>query len=150
MPEVQALPDGTQTIHIMGVGGTAMAALAGMLVDAGYTVTGSDGNKVYPPMSDYLASLGIEPMEGFHSKNLDHDPDLVIIGNVVRATYEEAQAVEQRGLPFMSFPSLLGARFLNGKRNIVVAGTHGKTTTTSIAAWLLEAAGRKPGFLVGG
>ena len=150
MPEVQALPDGTQTIHIMGVGGTAMAALAGMLVDAGYTVTGSDGNKVYPPMSDYLTSLGIEPMEGFHASNLDHNPDLVIIGNVVRATYEEAEAVQQRDLPYMSFPSLLGARFLEGKRNIVVAGTHGKTTTTSIAAWLLEAAGQKPGFLVGG
>jgi UDP-N-acetylmuramate: L-alanyl-gamma-D-glutamyl-meso-diaminopimelate ligase len=150
MPEVQGLPKDTQTIHIMGVGGTAMAALAGMLVDAGYTVTGSDGNKVYPPMSDYLASLGIEPMEGFHAHNLDHNPDLVVVGNVVRSSYAEAEAVRERDLPYMSFPSLLGARFLEGKRSIVVAGTHGKTTTTSIAAWLLEAAERKPGFLVGG
>jgi len=150
MPEVQGLPDGTQTIHIMGVGGTAMAALAGMLVDAGYTVTGSDGNKVYPPMSDYLETLGISPMEGFNAENLSHNPDLVIVGNVVRSSYEEAQAVVERDLPFMSFPSLLGARFLEGKRSIVVAGTHGKTTTTSIATWLLEAAGRQPGFLVGG
>jgi UDP-N-acetylmuramate: L-alanyl-gamma-D-glutamyl-meso-diaminopimelate ligase len=150
MPEVSALPDETKTIHIMGVGGTAMAALAGMLVDAGYTVTGSDGNKVYPPMSDYLASIGIEPMEGFAQSNLDHNPDLVVVGNVVRSSYEEAVAVRDRDLPFMSFPALLGARFLSGKRSIVVAGTHGKTTTTSIAAWLLEAAEKKPGFLVGG
>ncbi len=150
MPEVQGLPEGTQTIHIMGVGGTAMAALAGMLVDAGYTVTGSDGNKVYPPMSDYLASLNIEPMEGFNERNLDHNPDLVVIGNVVRSTYEEAETVVKRDLPFMSFPSLLGARFLSGKRNIVIAGTHGKTTTTSIATWLLEVANKGPGFLVGG
>jgi len=150
MPAVDALPDGTKTIHIMGVGGTAMAALAGMLVDAGYRVTGSDGNKVYPPMSDYLTSLGIEPMVGFKAANLDHDPDLVVIGNVVRASYEEAVAVLDRNLAYMSFPALLGARFLDGKRSIVVAGTHGKTTTTSIAAWLLEAAGKTPGFLVGG
>jgi len=150
MPEVQGLPEGTKTIHIMGVGGTAMAALAGMLVDAGYAVTGSDGNKVYPPMSDYLSSLGITPMEGFKASNLDHNPDLVVIGNVVRSTYEEAEAVISRHLPFMSFPALLGARFLSGKRNIVVAGTHGKTTTTSIATWLLEVAQQKPGFLVGG
>ena len=150
MPEVDALPAETQTIHIMGVGGTAMAALAGILVDAGYTVTGSDGNKVYPPMSDYLASIGIEPMEGFSAENLNHDPDLVVVGNVVRASYDEAQELRERDLPYMSFPALLGARFLEGRRSIVVAGTHGKTTTTSIAAWLLEAAGKKPGFLVGG
>ena len=150
MPEVQGLPAGTQTIHIMGVGGTAMAALAGMLVDAGYTVTGSDGNKVYPPMSDYLSTLGITPMEGFRADNLNHNPDLVIVGNVVRASYEEAETLVERDLPYMSFPSLLGARFLADKRNIVVAGTHGKTTTTAIAAWLLEAAGTQPGFLVGG
>jgi UDP-N-acetylmuramate: L-alanyl-gamma-D-glutamyl-meso-diaminopimelate ligase len=150
MPEVQRLPDGTQTIHIMGIGGTAMAALAGMLVDAGYNVTGSDGNKVYPPMSDYLSNLGIDPMEGFKASNLAHNPDLVVVGNVVRSTYEEAEAVVEKDLPFMSFPSLLGALFLEKTRNIVMAGTHGKTTTTSIASWLLEAAGKDPGFLVGG
>ena len=150
MPLVESLPAETETIHIMGVGGTAMAALAGMLVDAGYTVSGSDGNKVYPPMSDYLASIGVNPMEGFHAANLDHDPDLVVVGNVVRATYDEAIALQQRDLPYISFPALLGARFIAGQRSIVVAGTHGKTTTTSIAAWLLESSGNKPGFLVGG
>ncbi len=150
MPEMDALPEETKTIHIMGVGGTAMAALAGILVDAGYEVTGSDGNKVYPPMSDYLESIGIEPMEGFSADNLNHDPDLVVVGNVVRASYDEARALRERDLPYMSFPALLGARFLEGRRSIVVAGTHGKTTTTSIASWLLEAAGKQPGFLVGG
>ncbi len=150
MPEVQTLPDGVQKIHIMGIGGTAMAALAGMLVDAGHTVTGSDGNKVYPPMSDYLARIGVVPMEGYRAENLEHRPDLVIVGNVVRAVYPEAEALLSSDLPFMSFPSLLGARFISDKRCIVVAGTHGKTTTSAIGAWLLEAAGKAPGFLVGG
>ena len=150
MPAVHVLPENTKTVHIMGVGGTAMAALAGMLVDSGYTVTGSDGNTVYPPMSDVLARLGIQPAVGFHAANLDHNPDLVVVGNVVRSTYEEAEAVIARDLPYTSFPALLGARFLDGKRNIVVAGTHGKTTTTAIGAWLLDAAERRPGFLVGG
>jgi hypothetical protein len=134
----------------MGIGGTAMAALAGMLADGGHTVTGSDGNKVYPPMSDYLARLGITVMEGFKAENLDHKPDLVVVGNVVRASYPEAQALLASDLPYLSFPGLLGARFLADRRSIVVAGTHGKTTTTALTAWLLEAAGRNPGFLVGG
>lgn len=150
MPLTTELPEKTDNIHIMGIGGTAMAALAGMLVDAGHRVTGSDGNVIYPPMSDYLAKLHIEPMVGFHKGNIAHKPDLVVVGNVVRAIYEEAQAVQASDIPYMSFPALLGARFLANTRNIVVAGTHGKTTTTSIIAWLLEAAGRHPGFLVGG
>ncbi len=150
MPLVTELPFPLQNIHIMGIGGTAMAALAGMLVDAGYTVTGSDGGKVYPPMSDVLARLGITPMEGFNAGNLDHKPDLVVVGNVVRASYDEAQRLVGSDIPYTSFPSLLGARFLAGKRNIVISGTHGKTTSTTIASWLLQSAGREPGFLVGG
>lgn len=150
MPLVDSLPSPCDTIHIMGIGGTAMGALAGMLVDAGHTVTGSDGGVVYPPMSDYLASLGVEPMVGFSAENLDHQPDLVVVGNVVRRDYDEARALLASSLPYTSFPSMLGARFLSNTRNIVVAGTHGKTTTTSITAWLLEAAGRGPGFLIGG
>lgn len=150
MPLVDSLPEDLETIHIMGIGGTAMGALAGMLVDAGHTVTGSDGGVVYPPMSDYLAGLGINPMVGFEAQNLDHRPDLVVVGNVVRRDYEEARALLASSLPYTSFPSLLGARFLEGSRNIVVSGTHGKTTTTSITAWLLDAAKRDPGFLVGG
>ena len=152
MPEVRELPENTNHIHIMGVGGTAMAALAGLLVAKGYRVTGSDGNVVYPPMSDVLANIGIEPMVGYNRENLTNErPDLVIVGNVVRPVYPEAvYLVEESDIPYMSFPALLGAEFLNQTHNIVVAGTHGKTTTTSLGAWLLEAAEKSPGFLIGG
>ncbi len=143
------VPATVRSVHIMGIGGTAMAALAGMLKDAGYVVTGSDTG-VYPPMSDYLASLGIEVMVGYEAKNLDHRPDLVVVGNVIRAEYAEAQALLASDLTYCSFPQLLGARFLGERRSIVVAGTHGKTTTTALTAHLLDAAGRDPGFLVGG
>ncbi|MDP2313749.1 MAG: UDP-N-acetylmuramate:L-alanyl-gamma-D-glutamyl-meso-diaminopimelate ligase [Pseudomonadota bacterium] len=143
------LPAPLHRVHVMGIGGTAMAALAGMLVDAGYQVTGSDTG-VYPPMSDYLASLGIEVMLGYKAQNLAHKPDLVVVGNVIRADYEEAQALLASDLLYCSFPQLLGALFLKDRRSIVVAGTHGKTTTTALIAWLLEAAGKSPGFLVGG
>ncbi len=149
MPHVDQLPDPLRRIHIMGIAGTAMASLAGMLLDAGYEVTGSD-KAVYPPMSTYLEGLGIEVMEGFEASNLDHDPDLVVVGNVVRAVYEEARALLERDLPYVSFPELLGHLFLADGHNIVVAGTHGKTTTTSITAWLLERGGLEPGFLIGG
>jgi UDP-N-acetylmuramate: L-alanyl-gamma-D-glutamyl-meso-diaminopimelate ligase len=143
------LPSPLRTIHIMGICGTAMGSLAAMLVDAGYEVTGSDAG-VYPPMSDVLAGLGIEVMEGFEATNLDHRPDLVVVGNVVRAVYPEAQALLESDLLYCSFPQLLGAMFLEDTRSLVLAGTHGKTTTTAIATWLLEAAGRSPGYLVGG
>jgi UDP-N-acetylmuramate: L-alanyl-gamma-D-glutamyl-meso-diaminopimelate ligase len=133
----------------MGIAGTAMAALAGMLKDSGYIVTGSD-QKVYPPMSDYLASLQIRVLEGYKASNLDHRPDLVVVGNVIRAVYDEAQALLASDRPYMSFPELLGARFLADQHSIVVAGTHGKTTTTAVVAWLLESAGMEPGFLIGG
>jgi UDP-N-acetylmuramate: L-alanyl-gamma-D-glutamyl-meso-diaminopimelate ligase len=143
------LPETLRRIHIMGVGGTAMAALAGMLVDAGYEVTGSD-TAVYPPMSDYLAALGIAVKVGYKAENLAHRPDLVVVGNVIRADYEEAQALLASDLLYCSFPQLLGALFLKDRRSIVVSGTHGKTTTTALGAFLLHHAGRDPGFLVGG
>ena len=103
-------------------------------------------------MSDVLAKIGIQPMVGYNKGNLTQErPDLVIVGNVVRPTYEEAlYLVEESNIPYMSFPALLGAEFLNETHNIVVAGTHGKTSTTSIGAWLLESAGVSPGFLIGG
>ncbi|MCB9745328.1 MAG: UDP-N-acetylmuramate:L-alanyl-gamma-D-glutamyl-meso-diaminopimelate ligase [Alphaproteobacteria bacterium] len=145
----EGLPDPLRTIHIMGICGTAMGAIAGMLKDAGYEITGSDTG-VYPPMSDYLASLGIEIKEGFVAKNLDHGPDLVVVGNVIRAIYEEAVAVVERDLNYCSFPHILGELFLRDAHSIVVAGTHGKTTTTSIAAWLADVAGLEPGYLIGG
>ncbi len=149
MPHLIPPADQIRTVHIMGVAGTAMAALAGMLKDAGYAVTGSD-KAVYPPMSTYLESLGIQVMQGYVGSNLDHSPDLVIVGNVIRAIYEEAQVLLERDLPYCSFPEAFGALFLRDAHSIVIAGTHGKTTTTSLTAWLLEAAGKEPGFLVGG
>jgi UDP-N-acetylmuramate: L-alanyl-gamma-D-glutamyl-meso-diaminopimelate ligase len=143
------LPSPLNTVHIMGIAGTAMGALAGMLKDAGFAVTGSD-KAVYPPMSNYLDQLGIPVKQGFVAENIDHHPDLVVIGNVVRAVYEEAQAVLASDIPYCSFPQVLGHLFLKDAHSVVVAGTHGKTTTTSIAAWLLESAGMNPGFLIGG
>jgi UDP-N-acetylmuramate: L-alanyl-gamma-D-glutamyl-meso-diaminopimelate ligase len=133
----------------MGIAGTAMGALAGMLKDAGYEVTGSD-RAVYPPMSDYLDGLKIPVMEGFEASNLQHNPDLVIVGNVVRAVYDEAAALLASDLAYCSFPEAFASLFLKDAHSVVVAGTHGKTTTTSITAWLLEAAGLRPGFLIGG
>jgi UDP-N-acetylmuramate: L-alanyl-gamma-D-glutamyl-meso-diaminopimelate ligase len=133
----------------MGIAGTAMAALAGMLKDQGKHVTGSD-RAVYPQMSTYLERLDIPVMEGFVAQNLDSKPDLVVIGNVVRAIYDEAEAVIRRDLPYCSFPELFGAWFLEDAHSVVVAGTHGKTTTSSITAWLFDSAGLNPGFLIGG
>ncbi len=143
------LPASVRHIHIMGIGGTAMAALAGMLKDAGFVVSGSDTG-VYPPMSDYLQSLNIDVAIGYNAKNLDSRPDLVVVGNVIRQSYEEAQALLASDLLYCSFPQMLGASFLKDRKNLVVAGTHGKTTTTAVLAWLFSAAGRDPGFLIGG
>ncbi len=143
------LPADLRRIHILGICGTAMGALAGMLKDAGYDVAGSDTG-IYPPMSDYLASLGIPVMQGWNAENLDYGPDLVVIGNVMRAEYAEVQATLARDLPYCSFPHLLGELFLDRAQSVVIAGTHGKTTTTAITAHLLDAAGLEPGFLIGG
>lgn len=149
MPHVAALPESLKHIHIMGIAGTAMGALAGMLVDAGYQVTGSD-KAVYPPMSDYLAALGIQVKEGFVASNLEPRPDLVVVGNVVRAVYEEAEALLASDIPYMSFPEVLGHLFLADSHSVVIAGTHGKTTTTAVTAHLCDQAGLEPGFLIGG
>lgn len=149
MPHVVPDPKSIRTVHVMGIAGTAMAALAGMLADAGYKVTGSD-TAIYPPMSDYLAGLKIPVMKGYNASNLDHKPDLVVVGNVIRADYEEAKALMERDLPYCSFPEAFGSLFLRDAHSVVIAGTHGKTTTTAITAWLLQAAGLDPGFLIGG
>ncbi|MCP4809083.1 MAG: UDP-N-acetylmuramate:L-alanyl-gamma-D-glutamyl-meso-diaminopimelate ligase [Proteobacteria bacterium] len=145
----QGLPAELKSIHILGICGTAMGSIAGMLKDAGYAVTGSDTG-AYPPMSDYLASLGITIQLGYVASNLDHDPDLVVVGNVIRATYEEAVAVVERDMDYCSFPHVLGELFMKDATSIVCAGTHGKTTTSSITAWLADAAGLNPGYLIGG
>jgi UDP-N-acetylmuramate: L-alanyl-gamma-D-glutamyl-meso-diaminopimelate ligase len=133
----------------MGVCGTGMGSLAGMLKDSGYVVTGSDEN-VYPPMSDFLASCKIEIKNGYNAENLAPRPDLVVVGNTIRKTNPEAQALAELGIPYVSFPQALGSYFLADKTSLVVTGTHGKTTTSSLLATLLHKTGNTPGFMVGG
>jgi UDP-N-acetylmuramate: L-alanyl-gamma-D-glutamyl-meso-diaminopimelate ligase len=147
MSERQTEP--TMHIHLLGICGTGMAALAGILKEQGHHVTGSDEH-VYPPMSTLLEGLGIPIQNGYSPANLDPTPDLVVVGNVIRRENPEAQAVLGQNLPRLSLPEALN-RFLVGHReSIVVAGTHGKTTTTALIAWLLYALGLDPGFMVGG
>ncbi|MEW6056089.1 MAG: Mur ligase family protein, partial [Bdellovibrionota bacterium] len=137
-------------IHILGVAGTLMGAFAAYLKRAGIFVTGSDQN-IYPPMSDVLKSANVEVFSPFAPGNLDRaKPDLVIVGNVIRKVNPEMQAVLDRGIPYMSLPQALETMVLPEKHSIVVAGTHGKTTTTSILAWMLEQLGESPSFFVGG
>jgi UDP-N-acetylmuramate: L-alanyl-gamma-D-glutamyl-meso-diaminopimelate ligase len=137
-------------IHLIGVAGTGMGSFAGMLKAAGYEVTGSDEN-VYPPMSTQLEKWGIGVMRGYRAENLDlAKPDLVVVGNVVRAVNPEATAMRERGLPHVSFPQALGDLFIGPRHGVVVVGTHGKTTTTAMMGHLLWKAGRDPSFLVGG
>jgi UDP-N-acetylmuramate: L-alanyl-gamma-D-glutamyl-meso-diaminopimelate ligase len=137
-------------IHVIAVAGTGMGSFAGLLKQAGYEVSGSDEN-VYPPMSEKLPDWGIRVMPGFSPGNLDAArPDLVIVGNVVRKVNPEATAMRERGLRQASFPAALGKLFLEARRPVVVAGTHGKTTTTALLAHVLASAGRDPSFLVGG
>lgn len=143
-------PGSITRIHLVGVAGTGMGSFAGMLKAAGYEVTGSD-EKVYPPMSDMLAAWGVEVMTPYSPANLDvARPDLVIIGNVIRRVNPEATAVRERGIPQMSFPAAFGSLVLEGKHSVVVAGTHGKTTTSALMSHVLVSAGTDPTFLVGG
>ena len=133
----------------MGICGTGMGSLAGMLKESGYAVTGSDEN-IYPPMSDFLAACNIEIKNGYRAENLAPQPDLVVVGNTIRKTNPEALALAELGIPYVSFPQVLGHYFLADKISLVVTGTHGKTTTSSLLATLLHKAGQTPGFMVGG
>lgn len=143
-------PGSFARIHLVGVAGTGMGSFAGMLKTAGYEVTGSD-ESVYPPMSDMLTAWGVEVMTPYSPANLDAArPDLVIIGNVIRRVNVEATAVRERGIPQMSFPAAFGSLVLEGKHSVVVAGTHGKTTTSALLSHVLVVAGTGPTFLVGG
>ncbi|MFY9911657.1 MAG: UDP-N-acetylmuramate:L-alanyl-gamma-D-glutamyl-meso-diaminopimelate ligase [Candidatus Sulfotelmatobacter sp.] len=136
-------------IHLIGICGTAMAALAGMLKQRGFPVTGSDA-AAYPPMSDFLAALGIPVAQPFDAKNLQPKPDLVVVGNAISRGNPELEEVLDRRIPFCSLPQLLHDEFLCGKEVLVVAGTHGKTTTTSMLSWIFHSAGMQPSFLIGG
>jgi UDP-N-acetylmuramate: L-alanyl-gamma-D-glutamyl-meso-diaminopimelate ligase len=136
-------------IHLIGICGTAMASLAGMLRQRGHCVTGSDA-AAYPPMSDFLASLGIPVAQSFAAANLDPQPDLVVIGNAISRGNVELEHVLDQRIPFCSMPQILHDEFLRGKEVLVVAGTHGKTTTTSMLSWMFHSAGLQPSFLIGG
>ncbi|HTW56775.1 MAG TPA: UDP-N-acetylmuramate:L-alanyl-gamma-D-glutamyl-meso-diaminopimelate ligase [Terriglobales bacterium] len=136
-------------IHLIGICGTAMASLAGMLKQRGFHVTGSDA-AAYPPMSDFLRELGIPVAQPFGAKNLDPRPDMVVIGNAMSRGNVELEYVLDQRIPFCSLPQLLHDEFLRGKEVLVVAGTHGKTTTTSMLAWIFHSAGLQPSFLIGG
>src|ERR1700746_2921938 len=141
-------------VHLIGICGTAMASLAGMLQLQGHRVTGSD-TAAYPPMSDLLASLGIPIREPYAEANLDPRPDLVVVGNAISRGNAELEYVLDQRIPFCSMASILHDEFLPGRESLVVAGTHGKTTTTSMLAWIYEVASRRepalaPSFLIGG
>ena len=136
-------------IHILGICGTFMAGIAMLAKDAGFEVSGSDQN-VYPPMSDELARAGITIHEGYDAAQLDSRPDLVVVGNVMKRGMEVVERLLDERWPYISGPQWLHDHYLAGKQVLAVAGTHGKTTTTSMLAWILECAGLKPSFLIGG
>jgi UDP-N-acetylmuramate: L-alanyl-gamma-D-glutamyl-meso-diaminopimelate ligase len=138
-----------KSVHFVGIGGTGMAAAAAAMQEKGFCVTGSDQN-VYPPMSTFLAEKKITVMNGYAETNLSHKPDLVVIGNAVSRGNPEAEFVLDQKLRYCSLPELLKEFFIRGKRSIVVAGTHGKTTTTSLLAWVFEHSGLNPSFFIGG
>ncbi|MFT4045541.1 MAG: UDP-N-acetylmuramate:L-alanyl-gamma-D-glutamyl-meso-diaminopimelate ligase [Solimonas sp.] len=136
-------------IHILGICGTFMAGIAAIAREAGHTVTGSDAN-AWPPMSTQLEALGITVLQGYEPAHLDPAPDVVVVGNVVTRGNAAMEHVLDQGLPYTSGPQWLAENVLRDRHVLAVAGTHGKTTTTSLLAWLLEHAGLEPGFLVGG
>jgi UDP-N-acetylmuramate: L-alanyl-gamma-D-glutamyl-meso-diaminopimelate ligase len=136
-------------IHLTAICGVGMASLAGLLKSRGYRITGSDQN-IYPPMSTYLAEIGIHVLAGYRAEHLVPRPDLVVIGNAVSRNNPEADAVLAQGIEYISFPQALGRFLIGPRQSLVVAGTHGKTTTSALAAWVLTSAGLAPGFFVGG
>src|SRR6059058_2262853 len=141
--------DAPKKFHFLGICGTAMGAVAVALKERGFKVTGSDEN-VYPPMSSFLEGKGIAIMEGYRAENIPAAVDVVVIGNAMTRGNPEVEAVLNRKLLYLSLPEVLRNFFLRGRHNLVVTGTHGKTTTTALFAWIMETAGRNPGYLIGG
>jgi len=139
----------TRHIHMIGICGTAMGAVAVLLKECGHHVTGSD-EKAYPPMSTVLRDRSISVMQGYRPENLDPPPDLVVIGNAMSRGNEEVEATLERKLHYVSLAETLKEFFIRGKESLVVTGTHGKTTASALLAWVLENAGRSPGFMIGG
>ncbi len=143
------IPKNVKTIHLIAVCGTGMGALACMLQELGFTVTGSD-HKVYPPMSNFLAQRGISLKEGFQAQNVAHGPDLVVVGNAVSKDNPEVVQMEKMGLPCCSMPQAVNHFAVGSQKVLMVTGTHGKTTTSALLAWLLYEAGHDPSFMIGG
>src|SRR6266481_1554016 len=141
--------DAPKKFHFLGICGTAMGAVAVALKERGFKVTGTDEN-VYPPMSSFLEGKRIAIMEGYRPENIPADADVVVIGNAMTRGNPEVEAVLNRKLLYLSLPDVLKNHFLRGRHNLVVTGTHGKTTTTALLAWIMDKAGRKPGYLIGG
>ncbi len=135
--------------HFLGICGTAMGAVAAALSERGFGVTGSD-ESIYPPMSTFLEERGIELKSGYKPENIPGDADIIVIGNAMKRGNPEVEAVLNRKLFYISLPEVLKNYFLRGRHNLVVTGTHGKTTTTALLAWIMETAGRNPGYLIGG
>src|SRR5438045_4986184 len=138
-----------RSVHFMGIGGTAMAAVAAAVQQKGLRVSGSDQN-VYPPMSTFLAERKIEVMAGYSEQNLGHKPDLVVVGNAISRGNSEVEALLERKMRYCSLPQVVQEFFIRGKRSLVVSGTHGKTTTTSLLTWVFEHNGLNPSYLIGG
>lgn len=143
------MPADVRHIHLIAICGTAMGALACMLKELGYQVTGSDQN-VYPPMSDFLAAKGIQIYSGYSAQHLTPSPDLVVVGNAVSKDNAEVQAMQKADLTYCSMPEAINKFAAASKKQVVVTGTHGKTTTSSFIAWMLHAAGMDPSYLIGG
>src|SRR2546427_3072425 len=138
-----------QKFHFIGICGTAMGSVGAAWQERGFKISGSD-ESVYPPMSIFLEEHEIKLHQGYRAENIPADADVVVIGNAMKRSNPEVEAVLNRKLFYLSLPEVLKNYFLRGKHNLVVTGTHGKTTTTSLLAWIMEKAGRKPGFLIGG
>src|SRR6058998_1851405 len=138
-----------RNFHFLGICGTAMASVAAAMQDRGFIVTGSD-EQIYPPMSSFLEERGIALNNGYRAENIPKDTDVVVVGNAIERGNPEVEAVLNRKLFYLSLPEVLKNYFLRGKHNLVVTGTHGKTTTTSLLTWIMEKAGRNPGYLIGG
>ena len=143
------IPDSVRLIHFIAICGTGMGALACMLNDLGFDVVGSD-QKIYPPMSDFLGSRGIHIYDGFDGRNLSPEPDLVVVGNAVSIANPEVVKMFEMELPYCSMPQAINRFIGAGKKPVLVAGTHGKTTTSSMVAWILHESGLDPSFFIGG
>jgi UDP-N-acetylmuramate: L-alanyl-gamma-D-glutamyl-meso-diaminopimelate ligase len=150
MPESpNSIPKDVHKIHLIAVCGTGMGALACMLKNLGFEITGSD-HRIYPPMSDFLVEQGVHVMDGFSAAHISDETDLVIVGNAVTRQNPEAKKMQQMGIPFCSMPQALNHFVARDKKTLVISGTHGKTTTASILAWMLYKAGWDPSFMIGG